>query len=426
MKRSILVVTLLLLLAMPALAQEAITLECGQRTVDGAEAGDHFIATCPANCDAGSIWGTDVYTDDSDICTAAAHAGITTLAEGGTFDLFYVAGLSSHPASEQNGITSSSWGGWDLSFTFQETEVLDVIPLTCDQVTIAGAKPGDSFVASCPAGCATGEVWGTGIYTDESNLCTAAAHAGEITLEDGGLFELIYLTGVEDHPATEQNGIESSSWGSWGLSFSVEPLLALDWDTNADILEAETGSFLLANCPPDGVAGAVWGEDVYTSDSSICTAAVHAGVITLTDGGNFVVSVVDGLEGYAATERNGIESGEWGEWDKSIVVTPHRVAVDWGTTARELNGPRGAVYRVTCPINGTARTVWGTDVYTDDSSVCTAAVHAGLITLEAGGEFYLAIDDGQEAYEPTERNGIETSQWGSWGRSFRVGSVVSN
>src|SRR5690606_27072171 len=108
----------------------------------------------------------------------------------------------------------SRWGDWGLSFTFRESQTLSVVPLACDQITIEGAQPGDSFVVSCPAGCEMGSVWGTGIYTDDSNLCTAAAHAGEITLEAGGVFELVYLTGVEDHIASEQNGIESASWDS--------------------------------------------------------------------------------------------------------------------------------------------------------------------------------------------------------------------
>ena len=39
------------------------------------------------------------------------------------------------------------------------------------------------------------------------------------------------------------------------------------------------------SCPPGGRGGSVWGTDVYTSDSSVCEAAVHAGVIRRADGG---------------------------------------------------------------------------------------------------------------------------------------------
>ncbi len=71
-----------------------------------------------------------------------------------------------------------------------------------------------------------------------------------------------------------------------------------------------------------------------------------------------------------------------------------------------------------CPPGGTPDTVWGSDVYTDDSSVCTAGVHAGLITLEEGGSVTIEIRPGQDSYGASERNGIETFSYGAWGGSF--------
>ena len=73
-----------------------------------------------------------------------------------------------------------------------------------------------------------------------------------------------------------------------------------------------------------------------------------------------------------------------------------------------------------CPAGGTAHSVWGTDVYTDDSSVCTAAVHAGVITLEEGGTVTIEIRPGESSYEASERNGITSGSWGSWTGSFVV------
>jgi hypothetical protein len=71
-----------------------------------------------------------------------------------------------------------------------------------------------------------------------------------------------------------------------------------------------------------------------------------------------------------------------------------------------------------CPPDGQAYTVWGTDIYTDDSSVCTAAVHAGLINFEDGGEVAIAIRGGESSYLGTTANGVTTMSYGSWGRSF--------
>lgn len=66
----------------------------------------------------GGIWGTNIYTDDSSIPTAAVHAGALALGQTGTVVIMMLAGQSSYTSSTQNGITSSSWGGWAGSYEF--------------------------------------------------------------------------------------------------------------------------------------------------------------------------------------------------------------------------------------------------------------------------------------------------------------------
>jgi hypothetical protein len=96
----------------------------------------------------------------------------------------------------------------------------------------------------------------------------------------------------------------------------------------------------------------------------------------------------------------------------------------WRTRLNDLldsNGmpfAEGVRLTVACPPGGTAATVWGTDVYTDDSSICNAAVHAGLITYAAGGVVTLEVRGAGEQFPGSTRNGVTTSNWGSWGRSF--------
>ncbi|MEQ1785651.1 MAG: LCCL domain-containing protein [Acidimicrobiales bacterium] len=74
---------------------------------------------------------------------------------------------------------------------------------------------------------------------------------------------------------------------------------------------------------------------------------------------------------------------------------------------------------VDCRPEGLAHDLWGTDTYTDDSSICTAAAHAGLITLEEGGEVTFAFAEGQDVYEASERNGVTSGGYeDGWPRSF--------
>lgn len=81
-----------------------------------------------------------------------------------------------------------------------------------------------------------------------------------------------------------------------------------------------------------------------------------------------------------------------------------------------------AAFVVVCPadMSGDESTVWGTDIYTNDSSVCLAAAHAGVITLADGGMVQVTMLPGEESYEGTERNGVTTNDYGEWGDSFSV------
>jgi hypothetical protein len=93
----------------------------------------------------------------------------------------------------------------------------------------------------------------------------------------------------------------------------------ITWTTSAATFKTETGMRYTFECPAGGTAGAVWGSDIYTADSSVCTAAVHAGKITLDKGGQVSIEVVAGRATYGATTRNGITSNPYGQYPHSII-----------------------------------------------------------------------------------------------------------
>jgi len=72
---------------------------------------------CPALASPGVIYGTQVYTSDSDICTAARHSGQVDF-NANTVKLRGTMGCASYTGSTSNGITSDSWGAWDKSYYF--------------------------------------------------------------------------------------------------------------------------------------------------------------------------------------------------------------------------------------------------------------------------------------------------------------------
>ncbi|MCA9565878.1 MAG: hypothetical protein KC561_20415, partial [Myxococcales bacterium] len=165
----------------------------------------------------------------------------------------------------------------------------------------------------------------------------------------------------------------------------------------------------------------LWGTGVYSDDSSVCTAAIHAGVLT-SAGGQAVVTIAAGQDAYPSSTQNGVSSSQWGSWGRSFTVAAAGTAATCSTNAQGLAGDPGTHHTVTCPASCSG-SVWGTGAYSDDSSVCTAAIHAGVLAAGAAGSIVVTIAPGQEAYPASTQNGVASSQWGSWGRSFLVGPV---
>jgi hypothetical protein len=101
------------------------------------------------------------------------------------------------------------------------------------------------------------------------------------------------------------------------------------------------------------------------------------------------------------------------DWDQSE-ATP----IVWSTAAMTFNGEPGQVAAFECPPNGEASPVWGSDLYSTGSSICTAAVHSGKIDLEFGGRVTIEYRPGRKLYGATTRNGITTDTYGEFVGSF--------
>jgi len=70
------------------------------------------------------------------------------------------------------------------------------------------------------------------------------------------------------------------------------------------------------------IHGPLWGTDVYTSDSSLAKAVVHAGILKKGERGVVKVTALDTSEreGFQGSRRNGVTSLDWDEWDFGFQV----------------------------------------------------------------------------------------------------------
>lgn len=103
---------------------------------------------------------------------------------------------------------------------------------------------------------------------------------------------------------------------------------------------------------------------------------------------------------------------------KDNPTSPQQNTTAWLQDATNRRANVGETFAYTCPANGQLYTVWGTDIYTDDSSICTAAVHAGKITRAAGGVVTILILGPADVYVGSTRNGVESLDYGQWLGSF--------
>lgn len=84
---------------------------------------DASVPSLVCNCSAeavanGSVWGSEVYTDDSSICRSALHAGVIGI-QGGLIDVFESPGLPGYEAATRHGVGSNSWGVYRRSIEFR-------------------------------------------------------------------------------------------------------------------------------------------------------------------------------------------------------------------------------------------------------------------------------------------------------------------
>ncbi len=212
------------------------------------------------------------------------------------------------------------------------------------------------------------------------------------------------------------------------------PPTPIGWTTGTGKWVGYWGRRESVTCPLGGHPEGAWGTDVYTDDSSICTAAVHAGLISMKDGGVVTIEMRPDVGQYGGSIRNGVRTGDWMEpWTGAYVFVRDQSTIDPAIVANgymqadSWKGQVGRVLSFACTPQFELHTIYGTDVYTDDSYVCSAAVHRGLITQKTGGLVTIQVLQGTTSFAATSRHGITSLAQESWsGQSYRFVATPPN
>jgi LCCL domain len=224
----------------------------------------------------GTVWGTDTYTDDSDLAVAVVHTGLLAAGQDGEVLITFVAGQNQYQGSTRNGVTTRQYDSWPVSYrldrvgaasaslpmlpppsTPQSMFILTAAPFPTivngaiqigpngfpfdDQNLwqLLGGQPsgnranagpnlmglrgrvGESFEYDV-TGATQGAIWGDGIYTDDSELGVTAVHAGLLRPGERGRVRVTVLPAQQRYEAASRNGVNSQSYRGWEGSYRVE------------------------------------------------------------------------------------------------------------------------------------------------------------------------------------------------------------
>lgn len=110
----------------------------------------------------------------------------------------------------------------------------------------------------------------------------------------------------------------------------------------------------------------------------------------------------------------------------TIPPTSSFITLNGDSDAQQYRNQVGTTMNFYCPPNLSISSVWGSDIYTDDSSICSAAVHVGKITQQSGGYVTVTIGGALNNFTASTRNGIASLAYAYWPGSFSFSGIGSN
>uniref|UniRef100_A0A8C3UIH0 Cysteine rich secretory protein LCCL domain containing 2 n=1 Tax=Catharus ustulatus TaxID=91951 RepID=A0A8C3UIH0_CATUS len=163
--------------------------------------------------------------------------------------------------------------------------------------------------------------------------------------------------------------------------------------------------------------GKIFGTFYYESSSSICRAAIHYGILD-NKGGLVDITRKGRTPAFVKSSRNGVESFRKSKPSNAFMVSKVTTqTLDCYTTVAELchfKKPASHCPRIYCPAHCKDEPsywapLFGTNVYADSSSICKAAVHAGVISDERGGLVDVMPVEKKKIYVGSLKNGVHSS-----------------
>ena len=273
----------------------------------------------------------------------------------------------------------------------------------------------------------TSYVYGTNNYYYSSSIVTSAVHMGLINMDDRSYTtesKLLYIKLIpcleEGYISSTRNGITSGSYsyssGYYGFEF-----VTLDGkEIKAPSLDGVTTTSGENEITVTATATAYNGASIskyyfsIDNDDYIETTSPYYTFKNLETYSEHTIKTYAVDTTGAATETKELKTmvGNFPEGLNVIKLSSNANMTSYNSKTNEIYG-----VLVTASNSGS---LWGTEIYTSDSTVAKAVIHMGL--AQAGETVLVKIQmlPGQSSYVGTTQNGITSSSYGSYSASYKV------
>ena len=132
------------------------------------------------------------------------------------------------------------------------------------------------------------------------------------------VFSLAIVATTSFKPVAAQNNefVPEIGWASRLSSMGLD---------NDDNLGKEY-KFECQAAPEDLIHAPIWGTNVYTVNSGLCTTAVHSGFISPEKGGEITVQLLEGKDFYTGSQKNDVISKDHRSTDIGYTFVGEKVA----------------------------------------------------------------------------------------------------
>ena len=318
---------------------------------------------------------------------------------------------------------TKTWSAKIVDTTGEESEVVtEEIHVMADPYSLQTSYKvvGNVYPVLVTGSNSGSTVYGTDVYSVDSSIQRAAVHMGLVSIGEEKLLKIKVVECPEEgYISSTRNGISSSSTGYgsgasyYGFVFIGDNGEEIKGPTIESILSSKKNAIEVKN-NAKAYNGATIEKYYYSiNNGQYVESTQNSYTFTgLTEGTEYTIKT------YAKDSNN-----------SSTIITENKTMTgDFpdGLTVIKSSGNltsyrgRNNLILGVLVTGSNSGSLWGTETYTDDSSLAAAVVHMGIAKANQTVLVKVQILPGQESYTGTTQNGITSSNYSSYSGSYKI------